>query len=347
MSPVVCARSTFWLALALFGTACAQNTSSAGSVVGGSSGSGTGATTGTGGASVGSGGTTGVGDAGTDAVVGTDGSVGTGGTSAGSGGGGAGTGGSSGSAGAGGGTAGCFVSITPVSPPSFGGLESGPDVKLRVMATVRNPGPRATPIWTWKVVFGGDLTLPITITTIGSDPKVVEFPIARPGSYDITARVDTGVVCTPAEQIPLVNLPSPSLLFRVTPPPSAGFPIPPQDVKIGFTGATPSTTVLNLAGGTAYSVAPQEDQGFTFIPSYVRISGLTSGVVVEGYTAGGPVNAFLLPSTVYDVLVIPDGQIAPTLFSATLPVSGAPLVLDPGIPVSGTTLDGSGHHSPV
>jgi hypothetical protein len=319
--------------VAITGAACGGSTSPA-SGAGGQADGGISSDASTDGSRPGTGGTS----AATGGATGSGGSIGAGGTALGSGGatatGGAGTGGAAGAAGA----SGCQVSLTPAPPQSFENLEAGPNARLRVRGSVVNPGPRPA-AWTWQVHFENT---PSEIATMAvNDPSIVEFSIKSVGRYFILARVDTGFVCT-TERMVTVKAPGlSSFVFRVTPPASSGLAIPPQEHRRAIGPAGPWTTTIDLATGTKVGVLAQNVEGL-LVPSYVRVSGLlSSSVAVEGYTAGGPVNVFLLPQAQYDVLVVPDAPLAPQLFTTTSEQTG-PLQIDQGTAVTGVTNDAAG-----
>jgi hypothetical protein len=316
---------TLWLScagLVLGGGACAGSVASSAP---GSGSGGDGRDAGSGGLSAGSGGRF-FGSGGGGVVAGSGGAFGSGGAATGAG-------------GAGGVAAGgCLVTITAVSPPSFDNLESGPDRRLRIKGVVVRPGGRA-PTWTWTVVHRNDLA-PIVITPI-EDPSTIEFPIKSSGMYDISAEVETGVVCRGATEHLVVTAPCPAcFLFRVIPPLTAGLAIPPQEQRIDVSVANPPA--INLTAGSKVSLAPQDADG-RFISAYVRVTGLSSGVtVIEGNTGRGPVDVFMLPPQTYDVLVVPDGELAPKMFSMTSVLVNPPLPIERGTSVTGVVLNSNG-----
>jgi hypothetical protein len=228
--------------------------------------------------------------------------------------------------------------IAAVSPPSFDNLESGPDRRLRIKGVIIRPGGRV-PTWTWTVVHRND-PAPIVTTPI-EDPATIEFPIHNSGVYDISAEVETGVVCRGATQQVVVAAPCAAcFLFRVIPSLAAGLAIPPQERRIDVGVADPAA--IELTAGTKVSLAPQDPDG-RFISAYVRVTGLSSGVtVIEGNSGRGPVDVFMLPPQTYDVLIVPDGALAPKTFNMTSALANPPLPIERGISVTGVAMNGDG-----
>ncbi|MES1172420.1 MAG: hypothetical protein ABUL77_04210 [Bacteroidota bacterium] len=359
-----------WLVVLLSGAAlvmgamgCGGSDSSSGTRTGGRGGPGSGGASASGGVAGGTGGAVGSGGASATGGSGTatGGRTGSGGASAGGGAGGAATG--TGGSATGGATAFCVVELVPVSAPSLTELEAGPGSHLRLMANVVRQGTQP-PQWKWTVSFyvgpnGAAAPVQIPVTTI-SDPgslfSVVDFPLKNAGTYDIVAAVDTGLECQ-RQTLATAQTPGSDLyVFRVTPsnPVSASGAtiLPEQEFRID-TKATPSSTTIALSSGTKVSMLPTSSMG-TPVPSYVRVSGVSSsapgslemvgpsaGLTAEGNTAGGPFTVALLPMRVYDVLVVPDGAVAPKLVTGSA-AQLTPLVLDPGTLVTGTVVDGAG-----
>lgn len=184
-------------------------------------------------------------------------------------------------------------------------------------------------------------------TTIVGDPlqaqsSTIEFPIKREGQYKVSVDVDVGFRCSDSTII-TVNAPGPALyLFRVTPPASLAMAIPAQEVRRIADPGNPTIEDIDLLLGTKISIAPQ-DASRHFIPAYVHVSPLSSGVTIDGDTAYGPFDAFLLPTGVYDILIVPDGVLAPMVLTATtaatFPVT---LSVDEGTMVNGSIEDGDG-----
>jgi hypothetical protein len=260
-----------------------------------------------------------------------------------------GTGGSAGSSGAGGtggaaandagpgdGPSGCAVVLTPVATArSFDGLEAGPDAKLRVSGEVIRPGPQP-PVWTWMVTFIDGS--PVPVTEVGGVPSLIEFPLAKPGQYAIRATVTSGLFCERNVVATAISPGPASFVFRATPPRSSNLPV--QDIKTMLPAGS-QDIYLDLKTGDSITLSPQDTDGEA-LPAYVRITSVSSSFSVEGHTRRAPLTAVLLPVVSYDVLVIPDGPIAPILVGGTVGDLSTPMVLDPGVVVSGRLLDAQG-----
>ncbi len=265
------------------------------------------------------------------ATAGSGGSVGSGGRGV-SGTGGAATGGTTGAGGAGGAAVGCFITLTTLSA-----LESGPNMRARMKASVSN-GLRVT-AWTWQVQFENGNQIPTT--PFNDDPSVVDFAIKSPGRYAVKVQAGTGIECRAADVVVTVMAPGmSSFRFRVTPPATAGLDIPTQEQDIEVGPDVSATVRLDLSAGTNVQMAAYDTTG-RYIPAYVRISGLSSGVTIEGHTARHPLDVVMLPLAAYDVLVVPDGPYAPNLFSATSAQPGR-IQIEQGTYVSGKVVNAAG-----
>src|SRR5450432_206513 len=262
------------------------------------------------------------------------------------------SGGSAAAAGGAGGPVGCSVNIALVAPQRFNtaqmpnNLVSGPEARVRMRAQLANAGPRA-PAWTWTVQLAQQVpftSIPVTVTPDEPGFSTVEFPVEKNGQYVVSVSADTGSICR-ADTVVTVNVPGPeSYLFRVTPASSAWLGIPPQEARPALFQSTRTVEDISLMPGTRFSIAPQ-DTNRRFIPAYVRVSLVGSGVAVEGYTATGPVDAFLLATGVYDVLIVPDDDRAPVVLTATAAMMPA-LAMDDGTPVTGRVVNGDGTPAP-
>ncbi len=280
-------------------------------------------------------------------------SAGSGGASAGTGGnsadggltgsGGTGAGGSTGAAGAagtggatGGGGSGCVVTIIPVAPPSVDNVEAGPGARMRVAGSVR--GAFAPPVvWQWTVMSESSAT-PIPTTTIDSVGSVVEFPVETAGvRYQIVAELAGQPNCRAIAVVSTVA-PGPMVyVFRVT---ASGLPV--QETRVTLADPQPPAT-LALQSGIAADILPlRADQNGESLASYVRISNPGSALSIDADSANGAVMAPLLPSLMYDVLIVPLEAYAPSLLSGTPGSFPRPLQLDRGVPVNATLRDGGG-----
>ncbi|MEP6653914.1 MAG: hypothetical protein ABJA82_11170 [Myxococcales bacterium] len=298
----------------------------------------------TGGSSSGSGAQAGTGGRGT----GSGGSVGSGGASSGTGGssstGGSGTGGMAAGTGGAGGAASCAVTVSVLLPQTIDNLTSGKDSYVRVRATGIPPSV-TLPVWNIEFLDPPTRISPRVLNDMPGT-SIAEFPTLESGHYSVTLSVGAGVACHDGHLELIVSHPPPaSFVVRVTPPPAMALDFPAQDKKLlSLESQPPDTWVITLDRGTRRTFSLKfPDQAFG--SGYVRVS-LPSGLVMEGYTAAGPVVVSLQDKNVYDVLLVPEkGNVAPLLASvsaADSPLSFYPRVLDQGIPVRGSVLNRNG-----
>ena len=264
-----------------------------------------------------------------------------------------GTGGATGT----GGTSGqfCNVQLAPVAPASLTGLAVGAVTTVRVRGTVTGTLVSATATWTWSATFADGASLDVRQVQ-PSAPELVEIPIARAGSYTIAATLAGNANPCSGSLRFVVAQPGARTAYyvlRLTPPP-AGSPALPsalpaqQTDPIAVAGGTPlGDNVFMLNAGISVAVAPTMSAGGAKLGAYVRATETTSGLFQEAHATGGgaAVPAQLaLPPGKYDLLVVPDGDVAPTLLPAQRPVDLAttPVVLDTGVAVAGQVLDATG-----
>jgi hypothetical protein len=250
--------------------------------------------------------------------------------------------GGSGGAGGSSGVPACQVDINPVTPASFDGLVAGPGATLRVEGDVEGIPP-ASYSWHWQVSTADGT--PVPTTAVGGAPWLVEFPISDPGSYTIAVSLPSSVTsCFGSHTVLVAQRGAKTALFRArfTPPPGAE---PVQERTIQILGGTPSGgNVITLDAGLAFSADVRDAQGQP-LAAYVRLTDPTQHLVVETHpTAAGPVPLHLAQGA-YDLLVVPDGDLAPVLLPhqapANLVAALAPLALPPGELVSGVVREGS------
>jgi hypothetical protein len=289
---------------------------------GGSNGTSSGGHSGSGGSAQGSGGTLG----------GAGGSSGTGGLS--------GTGGSS--AGSGGSPAPhCTLNIQPLYPNSLNAIEADTNATVRVQG-IANGSSAMTLTWKWTISFSAsssDIQAIATINPTGDD-AIVEFPVQRPGRYQIYVEVTGDRSCGPAMLTFNASAPQgPSFNFRITAP---GLPIQETHVRL----ADGSSSSFQLDAGQSFVVKPLDPAKGTLLGAYVRISGPNDTFDIEGQTTSMPMMATLLPTQAYSWLIAPiDANVsfAPLLKSA-LPGawSSEGLVIDRGNQISAATLTAAG-----
>lgn len=239
-----------------------------------------------------------------------------------------GTGGAAGSSGFGGAAPGCFLGIQAVAPTTFS-IEAGPGVMMRVQG--RATGSHATLTWSWTVTYADGngtqiRTKPVDLD--GATPgTVVEFPVENAGLYQIAASVTGDVRCSVTTQVlTAVASTGLSFVFRTT---TAQYPVQETPVK----PSSDPEQVLPIGQGQVVSVQPVDVSYGLLLPSYVRITSPGASFVIEGDTTRTPLAALLLPHLTYDVLIAPEGALAPLLLSLSPTGSGWRSIVDPGIDV--------------
>jgi hypothetical protein len=231
------------------------------------------------------------------------------------------------------------VEIKAVRPLSFDGLPVGPTSRLRVEAIATGSTAPRMPAWDWSVVHQNS-GLRITPMSVEMNPAVVEFSLASPGNYIITARAAPN--CSSFVTATATDHPVARYWLRVIPRTSDDQPL--EGVMVDVPAGTPVSRDLACGIGTLVSVDPR-DAGNTqaALFSYVRITAGGSTVRTEGHTRSGALNARLDPARTYDVLVIPDGVVAPLLFRGSPALIAQNMfVLDPGLSVSGQITSSKG-----
>ncbi|HET6149281.1 MAG TPA: hypothetical protein VFH68_17215 [Polyangia bacterium] len=263
-------------------------------------------------------------DGGSDAASGAGGSLGAGGASSGAGGAtGTGTGGT--------GVPVCRVRIVPLSAPSFTGIESGPMARLRVQGIVQ--GAVLSPVvWQWTVTFDGVTTvMPTTIDGAGS---IIDFPIDKPGAYDITASLARESNCYRSEPVRTVEAQPTAFVLRAT---ADGYPVKETRFVLG---SDPQQAVpIQLDRGEPASLFPTRLSTGQALPSYLRVSRPASNFSLEGDTLHGPFSVQLLAEVSYDLLIVPNDAVAPDLLTGVPSSFAARTSLDPGVPVTATLHD--------
>jgi hypothetical protein len=258
-----------------------------------------------------------------------------------------GNGGSTGAGGAGGEVM-CTVAVVPISPASFDGLVPGPSATLRVQGQPHGPLPSSYR-WGWRVTTADGSNVPLVVPML-SDPSLIQFPLATPGSYTINVELDSSS-STPCLGVRTVTAAQPgaqlaTFRFRITPP--AGATVPAQELERQVIGGTPTGgNLLALQPGIQVPLDVRRSGSSAPLPAYVRLTDTASGTVVEARTgAGGPASVRVAGGTTYTMLIVPDGTaVAPALFDATAAAAlpAGTIMLDDGIAVGGTVRDASGN----
>jgi hypothetical protein len=240
----------------------------------------------------------------------------------------------------------CRVSIVPENPPHLlSELLAGPNSRLRVRAQVSGPAAPAVPAWKWEVLFDNSSRIgPV----VAGGPDVIEFPLSAPGSYRVRAEATPGcftdVIATAASEASRLM----SYWVRVTPP--RGWDLPPQDnIGIVVGGGNLANKTISLDRGVRVRIDPHDANDIA-IGSFIRVSSLASAVRFEGHNkdTNTGFSPWLLPQLSYEVLLVPDGPVAPALIRGRPTELVASLFkIDPGVSVSGEVQSGNGAGTPV
>ena len=232
--------------------------------------------------------------------------------------------GGGGASGTGGTAGGCRVQLDGVAPSSFTTpADAGPGARFRVRATASGVAV-ARPSWRWTVKFG-DVIIPSSV--IDDAGTTVDFPIALPGQYQVSAQVVEEPVCL-GSRVATAGPPAPATyVLRAI---ADGFPVQEHRISLG----DPQPLALALDPGVNINILPQQPGGFAALASYVRVSSPRTDFSIEGDTSLRPMSALLLSDVSYDVLVIPLDQTAPDLITGLAAEWQSALILDAGLPVT-------------
>jgi hypothetical protein len=270
--------------------------------------------------------------------------------------------GTSGAAGAASGTAGTTggagsgsctvkVSLTPKGQSSV--LIAGPSAVGELTASV--VGYSGTARWSWIVEL---VTNKPTTSDAGSELDVMptatndtgstaEIPLQMPGTIEVQALIEGAPMCNRPTPFSFQVLPppTPSYVFRVTPP--SGSRLPTSE-RVLLASAVDGAHTIDLGAGSASDVvvlSPVDERGFP-LPSFVRLTSPSVTFDLEAYTGTAAFIAPLAPDLTYDVLVVPDGAVAPLRVAgdpATLQMMlGPTATVSPGLAVTGTALHANG-----
>jgi hypothetical protein len=233
--------------------------------------------------------------------------------------------------------------LVPVSAPSFQDLPAAPGSKLRVR--VQPSDSKAAPAtWEWTASYGDGAGVEVPVTTLDPQGSEVELPLEKPGRYQIAAsaalkgtpcNVSTMAFATAADQ----RLGH----FRVRITPASG-PFPVQEAPVQARAGLPVVQALTVRQGQPVTFQPQDELGIRGVSAYVRVSQLGSSLAVEGHTARADFKPTLLGTFSYDVLFVPDEQIAPLLILGQTPAALNVLSqkLSLGAALTGTLRDAAG-----
>ena len=231
------------------------------------------------------------------------------------------------SPGTGGAAGGCTVTASAVSPPDWLALEAFPGARARASVVAR--GARSSAVtFTWDVLWTAQSQM-VPVSTTAGDPAgaTIEFPVEREGDYRITVRVAGDPTC------PIVTAYGSAqravFLMRTT---VDGLVV--HEDRLNLHAIDPQDKT-SIALGTTFGtrLAPVRVDGTT-LPAYVRISRPGSELQVEGDTSHGSLTAQLAPGLPYDVLIVPNEDLAPALFTGTpATLQAQTMVVDQGLPI--------------
>jgi hypothetical protein len=264
-----------------------------------------------------------------------------------------------------GGTGNCSIAISALVPSSFDGLQAGASLRLRVQGAVSGRTPDVFS-WSWSAVFADGEEVPVS-SPIPAQPSIAEIPVDRAGTYTLHAELvagggasaaagggggsggnSSGPKCSGDRTVPVAAVGGrlASFRLRVTPPAASG--LPAQEMERQVTGGTAS-------GGNALALAPGitvpldvrsegSDASNQALAAYVRLTDVASGAVLEGRSATAGLASLRVPPGMYEMLVVPDGDVAPALFPARSAglLAASPAVMDAGVAVTGHVVDATG-----
>jgi len=237
----------------------------------------------------------------------------------------------------------CSVQITNPEGTPDGGLTAGTQSTLRLLGVETVP-PGASYTWNWSVTFADGSAVPVT--TVGQGGRLIEFPLAKPGSYTVDVELVGGTYCAGEQtyQVPAVGARLGS--FRIRFVPSDTNQPPAQDQTLQVSGGAPyRKEPFHLSSGTIVRFDPRDaTPAAGRIPAYVRINDTASGrLVTEAHTpVGKSIDLHLVDGT-YDMLIVPDGDVAPMLLKGKTPteLAAMPIAMPVGTAVTGTVVDGA------
>jgi hypothetical protein len=255
--------------------------------------------------------------------------------------------GTSGSAGTGGGAAGtgavCQVDIQPVAPLSFTGLVPGASSIMRVRGVVTGAVP-AYDAWHWTVSLADGSEVPVT--QVGREqPALVEFTMTTPGTYTIAVQLTSSMPCMGLRTVTAAKPGARVVTYRLHVTPPATDQVPEQDLERQVMGGTPSGgNALAMSAGIQVPIDLRRSATGVPLSAYVRLTETGTGAVVETRTpADGPTKVRVAPGT-YDMLIVPDGDVAPTLIQGQSPstLGSAPISMTDGVLVGGSVVNAAG-----
>jgi hypothetical protein len=250
------------------------------------------------------------------------------------------------------------ATLVPLSVSRFADLPAGPGVSVRVRIVQNDVAEKAVPagLWAWTVSYGDGAGTRVEVTAIDPTLTTVQIPLERAGVYRISAsgRLAAAMdqVCTVMEVGLARELAGRLGHFRVRMTPPSGSMFPVQEQPLTAVAGQEQMRDLALLRGDPVSLEPSLATGTGSAPSYVRITqnmqrvgaGAPPPLTFEGHTGRGAFRQHLVGGETYDLLVVPDGNVAPVLFPrrTTAALSVLELRLTPGAALSGKLTDPMG-----
>jgi hypothetical protein len=234
------------------------------------------------------------------------------------------------------------ATLIPISAPSFSDLPAAPGSKLRVR--VRPADTTAAVTWVWTATYGDGVGSDVPVTARDPQATEVELPIEKPGRYQITASAAMQTTACSVTALAFATAADQRLghfRVRIAPPPG---PFPVQEVPVQAMAGVPVMQTVTVQKGQTVTFQPQDELGTRGIASYVRVNQLGTSLAVEGHTGQADFKPSLLAVFSYDVLFVPDDDIAPFVALGLTPAALNVLSqkLSPGGAVTGTLHDAAG-----
>lgn len=245
----------------------------------------------------------------------------------------------------------CTVTLTALSPASFFDIPAGPNSRLRLRAEVGGAAPPAMPTFRWQVRHQGGTVLDQQVMVVDSATaraQVVQVPVPLPGQYAIRVQVTPPETPCLGEVIASAQDPrsrAVPFFLRVIPPPGMAA-LPKDEAVIIAAGARVVARDIALDRGDQVEIDPHRSGPLAVaLPSFIRVSATDGSLRVEGNnTVDHPFRPSLRPLSTYDVLIVPDGAVAPALFGglSAQAIKATPFALDEGVRLSGLVTDAAG-----
>jgi hypothetical protein len=254
----------------------------------------------------------------------------------------------------------CSIAISALVPSSFDGLQAGAALRLRVQGSLTGRTPDVFS-WSWSAVFADGEEVPVS-SPIPAQPSIAEIAVDRAGTYTLHAELVAGGggaggaagggggsgggrTCAGERTVAAAAVGGrlASFRVRVTPPAASG--LPAQEMERQVIGGTASGgNALALSSGITVPLDVRSDGSGQALAAYVRLTDAASGEMIEGRSAAASLASLRVAPGMYEMLVVPDGDVAPALFPARSAglLASSPAVMDAGVAVTGHVVDATG-----